>query len=132
MSKTLYFFAGLTIWVFLWVLLCIWEALAFDFDLIPTTEQADRVFELQMEYQNTIQQTIAEARHFKNNRSNCTLEDAYFILNWEKVACDGVIDHFRTRYAQIVDLGVELSGVCDEYFWVNGAMCDLFVEKYRS
>lgn len=126
------FITGVTLGMLVILFGFIWTGLAFDFDLIPTTEQADKVYSLEMEYRNTIQQVLVQAKYYHTYQDNCELEEAYFVFDKKKVECDEVQNYFRTQYYKITDLAHKLDGYCNEYFGVSGKECSLFVDKFRS
>jgi len=103
-----------------------------DYSLIPTPEQADFVYWLEMEYRNTIQQTIAQARYYQEYQDNCELEEAFFTFDRKKITCEEIEDHFRSKYFEIANLAYKLDGYCDEYFGRSGKACSMYVDMYRS
>lgn len=122
-------------WLAIWtiIFLSIGVSCAHDFDLIPTQEQADYIYWLQMEYQNELQQITVDLDYYKRYRANCDKDEAYFIFGKDRYDCwEEVEDYFREKYYEIADLAYKIGGYCEEYFGKRGIQCDIYVNAYKS
>ena len=127
------FVLGLTIGILLTLIVFIWKGLAFDFDLIPTTEQADHAYWLKASISNTRQALTVEAQYMLDNIDHCDSEEPRF-TQWGKERDCWVESraYFIKEVKRLNKLKRKYQHYCDEYFGISGTACSMYIDMYRS